>query len=206
MATTLADRWSVIQAEAHGVTGTRSDGSEFLARKLSDVAPGGYYVIVRPPEKVNPGRTLRFARGEVGAHYGFVTVGSIAIDLVTPSWLHFPFRRPGTWICSAIAAEALRYGGWYHRWPTTYGCTPAQVLHALLDEGCKEIPLQTAQAGDIGFAHSTGVIGAAIRLAQRFDHEATWELNHSFLLDRCAPTPAEAASTGLRSVDLPEAA
>lgn len=178
-----AQRWTVIQAEACGVTGTKTAGPAFHPRQLDTVAPGGWYTIIRPPAGVDPERTLAFARGEVGAHYGFVTIGSIAIDKVTPLWFHMPFRRPGTWICSALGAESLRFGGWHHRWPDVYNVDPAEAMHALLESGGVQLAsLSDARPGDVGFCHGTGLISAAIRFAQRKEPDA--EVNHMFVLDR----------------------
>lgn len=180
---TAAD-WTVIQAEAHGVTGTRPDGTAFLARRLDAVAPGGWTCLVRPPAGVEPARTMAFARGEVGAGYGFATIAAIVVEKVTPAWAHLPFRRPGTWVCSALGCEALRFGGWYHRWPDVYGVDPAEAMRALLASGGREITVGEAQPGDVGFGHSAGLVGAAIRFAQRMRREPDAQVNHMFLLDR----------------------
>lgn len=180
----MTSTWTVIQAEACGVTGTRPDGSGWDARPLSSVAPGGWTALVRPPGGVEAARTLGFARGEVGAHYGFLTIASVGFDILTPPWLRFPLRRPNTWICSALAAEALRFGGWYCRWPDIYQVTPAELLHALVATGGQEITLADAQAGDVGFGHSAGWLGATIRLGQRLAREPDAQVNHAFILDR----------------------
>lgn len=176
---TRASRWTVIEAVARGVS----------RGQLSDVAPDGWYRILRPPPGVEPTRTLTFARGELGADYGFCTIASVAVDIVTPQWFHVPFRRPGTWICSALSAASAWNGGWYHRWPTLYGVTPAQLMHALLDSGGAEVELATARPGDIGFSHNTGILAAAIRFGQRIAGEPTWRVSHSFVLERFTPTP-----------------
>lgn len=183
----LMDRWTVVQAEACGVTGTRPTGTAWNARTLAQVAPGGWVRIIRPPAAVTPSRTLQFARGEVGAHYGFLTIASTGLEIVTPDWLHVPIRRPGTWICSALGAEALRYGGWYHRWETIYEPWPSEVLHALLADGGVEVDVETARPGDIGFAHSSGFIGKAIRFAERRTPDSI--VNHMLVLTALRPPP-----------------
>ncbi len=180
---TAAD-WTVVQAEAHGVTGTRPDGTPFLARRLDTVAPGGWTCLVRPPGGVEPARTMGFARGEVGAAYGFATVAATAVDILTPTWFHVPLRRPGTWICSALVGEALRCGGWYARWPDIYQVTPAQLMSALLASGGREIEVADAQPGDVGFAHGAGFLSGAIRFGQHLARESDWQVNHAFLVDR----------------------
>ena len=176
--------WTVLQAEARGVTGTTNTGASHDARPLASVAPDGWVRILRPPTTVNAARTLWFARGEVGADYGFLTVVSTGFDILTPSWFHLPVRRPGTWICSALASEALRYGGWCSRWPDIYQVTPAQAMAALLASGAVDVAPDGAAPGDVGFAHGTGFVSGAIRLGQRLAREPDWEVNHMFLLDR----------------------
>jgi len=176
--------WEVIQAEARGVTGDR---------RLSTVSPGGSFALLRPPAEVDPTKTIQFARGEVGAKYGFVTVGAIAFDVITPSWLHFPFRKPNTWICSAIAAEALRFGGWYCRWPGIYTVTPSQLYLELVRSGATPVGVAEAQVGDVGFGHGKGLIAEAIRAAEGRTRQlrttsADNRWNHAFLLAEYAQT------------------
>ena len=108
--------WRVIQAEAHGVTNFR---------KLSEVAPGGTYEVVPLPQSVDRDTLLAFARQEVGARYGFLTIASIVLTLLSPRFLDI--RTHGSWICSALAGESLRAGGWVRHWPDVYQVTPAQL-------------------------------------------------------------------------------
>lgn len=115
----------VIQAEARGVTDIR---------KLDEVAPGGTYELVALPEGVDVDQVLNFARKQVGSKYGFGTIAAIAIDIIMPSW--FPSLRPAnkksnSWICSAVVAESLRFGGWYHKWSDIYLVTPAELYLAI---------------------------------------------------------------------------
>jgi len=110
----------VIQAEARGVTSVRT---------LAEVCPGGHYVLVKSPSKVSNARTLAFARNEVGSKYGFFTIASIVLNLLSPEWM--TFRWTNSWICSAVSAEALRFGGWLQRWPDIYQVTPQQLYDAL---------------------------------------------------------------------------
>ena len=112
--------WAVIQAEAHGVT---SD------KLLSSVAPGGFYEVVALPQGVDRDKVLEFARAEVGCEYGFITIASIVFTLWTPNAINV--IKGNTWICSALAGEALRAGGWIHKWPDVYQVRPAQLLSAL---------------------------------------------------------------------------
>jgi len=112
----------VIQAEARGVTNDKT---------LDSVAPGGAFTLITPPPHVNVDRLLEFARGEVGSGYGWLSILSASFDIATPDWLP-SIRRDGSWICSAISAEALRAGGWIRRWPDVYCVTPAQLWNALV--------------------------------------------------------------------------
>lgn len=176
----LADHWQVIEAVSRGVCRSR----------LSDVAPDGWYKILRPPAGVEPMRTVAFARGELGDRYGFLTIASIAVNLLPPRWLRWPirFRTTHTWICSALGMEAVGRGGWFHSWPTIYGVYPSEGMHALLASGATEVPLDTARPGDLGFSHNNaGIIPALIRWAQRKTPTAT--CNHMFVLERFIPTP-----------------
>ena len=115
----------VIQAEARGVTNIR---------KLDEIAPGGHYELMAPPAGVDVDEVLKFANLQVGSKYGFGTILAIAIDILTPGW--FPSLRPAnkksnSWICSAVVAESLRAGGWFHCWPDIYLVTPAELFLAL---------------------------------------------------------------------------
>lgn len=114
------DGWSVIQAESRGVT---------RGAKLSTIAPGGTYSIVGLPTGCNRAEVLAFARAQVGRRYGFVTIVSCLLTILTPGAVNFMLGS--TWICSAVAAESLRCGGWIHDWPDLYQCTPAQLWEAL---------------------------------------------------------------------------
>jgi hypothetical protein len=112
--------WSVIQAEARGVT---------QGAKLSTVAPGGRYVVVSALPVADDESALNFARAQVGRRYGFLTIASIVTTVLLPKFVNV--MLPDTWICSALAAEALRCGGWVHNWPDVYQVSPAQLAEAL---------------------------------------------------------------------------
>lgn len=106
----------VIQAEPRGVTSDKT---------LDSV---GEYVLFSPSE-LDVQKILEFSRAQVGSRYGWLSIVSIVVDLVTPDW--FPaLRARGTWICSAVTAEALRYGGWLAEWGDIYIVTPAQLAFA----------------------------------------------------------------------------
>ena len=116
------DEVYVIQAEPRGVTDNK---------KLDEVAPSGRLVLIEPPLGVDKLQILEFARQQVGQHYGFVSILAVIADILTPDW--FPLlRRRNSWICSALAGEALRAGGWIHKWADIYTVTPAQLWQALV--------------------------------------------------------------------------
>lgn len=48
----------------------------------------------------------------VGAKYGWLTILSIVVNVLTPRWIRIPdFRRGTTYICSSAAAWCLHAGG-----------------------------------------------------------------------------------------------
>jgi len=109
----------VIQAEPRGVTDDK---------RIESV---GEYVLFSPPIGTQADWILQFAEEQVGSRYGWGSIVSIFFDILTPNW--FPsFRRPSTWVCSALVAEALRYGGWLSDWGDIYTVTPAQLYESLV--------------------------------------------------------------------------
>lgn len=117
----------VIQAEMQGVTDDANVNDLLLTYKCT---------ILKPPPEVDLDKVVVFAKEQVGICYGLGTDIAIGIDMMTWQW--FPaFRgaRKPSWICSALGAEALRFGGYYHEWISVYTCTPQQVHDALMAEG-----------------------------------------------------------------------
>ena len=113
------DQIYILQAEPVGVTNDK------LIESI------GSYVIVEPPDSVDKDRMMEFARKQVGLNYDWFAIMSILVDILTPNW--FPaFRHGNTWICSALVAESMRFGGWYHGWPDIYIPTPAQLWVAIV--------------------------------------------------------------------------
>ena len=112
----------IIQATLRGVTGNAP---------LSSVAPGGKYTILETPG-VDLAKTLEFAKSTVGLEYGYFTILAIAIDILSFQWVPaFRGARKDSWICSALAAEALRFGGWLQEWIDVYTITPQQLYDRL---------------------------------------------------------------------------
>jgi hypothetical protein len=107
---------TIIQAEPSGVT---------QGKRIETV---GEYILVEPHPDHDRASILKFARAQVGSEYGWFSIVSDMVDIITPNW--FPaFRSQGTWICSALVAEALRFGGWLHNWGDIYIVTPAQLFN-----------------------------------------------------------------------------
>ena len=108
--------WVIVQAATRGVS-----YSTLLAE-----TEGAEYAIVSA-EGLDRNKVVEFATAQVGVKYGFLTLFAIAINLYTPSIIHIDFRRDGTWICSAMAEEASRFGGLYRPWKNIYGVSPAEA-------------------------------------------------------------------------------
>jgi hypothetical protein len=119
----VGNDWSIIQAQAQGVTNHAL---------LSDVALGGSYALVPLPANVDPAKLLPFARMEVGRSYGWLSILTDAFRIILPSWFPVPSIRMGrSWICSALVAESLRCGGWLCDWPDVYDVVPSELYAAL---------------------------------------------------------------------------
>jgi len=118
------DEIMVVQATpVHGV----------ILSKFTDISQSASLITLLPPPAECDGRKVaEFATNQLGDPYGLLTIACIAIDVVTPEWF-VSFRRPGSWICSALGGESLRYGGWYLGWGDIYTITPQQlfVAHAV---------------------------------------------------------------------------
>lgn len=113
--------WVVVQAVARGVAKGR----------LSEIAPGGSCAVVAVPNVART-RVVGFARSQLGKEYGWLSVVSVALQVLLPRRFPLPaFRSDRTWICSALAAEAARFGGWLHDWPTIYRVVPSELYAAL---------------------------------------------------------------------------
>jgi hypothetical protein len=109
--------WYIGQAEGCGVTTDKP------------LVFGPKDVVMAPPTAIDRARFIAFGRNQVGRRYGFLTIASIFATLLTPKF--FDIMLPSTWICSALVAEALRFGGWYHPWPDIYQVAPDQLFGAL---------------------------------------------------------------------------
>jgi hypothetical protein len=110
------DVW-IVQATLKGV----------ILSRMEDLYPTtSEILLVPPPSECDPEKVAVFAHAQVGEPYGLLSDVCIAVDILTPVWF-WSVRRDGTWICSALAAESLRYAGMLENWPDIYGVTPTQL-------------------------------------------------------------------------------
>ena len=108
----------LIQAQIRGVTDTMA----------IDELPGDVFVLPTP-DGVDPQRVLEFAKSQVGVEYGILTIVAVAIDILTWNWFpSFRAARKPSWICSALAFESLRYGGYLRNVVDIYEVTPAELF------------------------------------------------------------------------------
>jgi hypothetical protein len=119
----VGDDWTIIQAEAKGVT---SD------KMLSSVAPGGTYEVVLFPADLDRVRFMNFLLTQVGSKYGFLSIFSCALDMALPDAVCL--RKDNTWICSGLVAGALWFCGFAKAcdWGDLYTTTPAEVAAAII--------------------------------------------------------------------------
>ena len=92
------DSGATIEAQAKGIVPSRVS-----AHPDSLVVPSGLSSEGRE-------NAVRFAESCLGDHYGYLTILSIAADLITPRALIL--RSPRTLICSEFVARCLEHGGW----------------------------------------------------------------------------------------------
>lgn len=108
----------LIQAQIRGVTDTMP----------IDQLPGDLFILPTP-DGVDPQRVLQFAKSQVGVEYGILTIIAIAIDILTWNWFpSFRAARKPSWICSALAFESLRFGGYLRNVVDIYEVTPAELF------------------------------------------------------------------------------
>lgn len=113
----------IIQAIAKGVDGSRP---------LATVAPGGKYEVIPLPTSVHAESVVAFAKSQIGQSYGYLSIVSTALRILTPRWLPLPYlRTASSWYCSALGAESARAGGWLHTWPDVYNVVPSEFYAAL---------------------------------------------------------------------------
>jgi hypothetical protein len=74
----------------------------------------------------DPKKAVFFAEKQVGKPYGLLSDICIGVDIISPEWF-FECRREGTWICSALAHEAMRFSGVYFDVPDIYMVSPTNL-------------------------------------------------------------------------------
>jgi len=67
-----------------------------------------------------------FAEKQIGKKYGLLSDICIGVDIISPVWF-IECRRAGTWICSALAHEAMRFAGVYFDVPDVYMVSPTNL-------------------------------------------------------------------------------
>ena len=107
---------------------------------LATIAPGGSYELVEVPEGVSAEDVLTFAQSQVGDQYGWISIVSIILRILLPKWVPFPtMRTRSTWVCSALAGESLRFGGWYADWSDIYTVVPSELYAAIHDVSVRDL-------------------------------------------------------------------
>lgn len=106
-----------------------TDGCTITAH-LSDLEGGPIYV-VPPPIDISAFNVAKFAKLQTSQSYGWLELFGIVIDQLLPRWLRFQIGRDGTWVCSALAGESWRFGGWFVAWPNIYQVAPAELALAV---------------------------------------------------------------------------
>lgn len=98
---------------------------------VENIANGQPFVVMKLPPEVWRACVVEQAEDLVGTDYGVLSIVSIALNVLTPSWLHIDFRRARTVICSALGAICLHAGGWLHSWGDFYEVMPCELIEAL---------------------------------------------------------------------------
>ena len=103
---------TVIQARAGGVS---LDPIETIKGTLKIVPCPG-----------DPEKFIEFHRNRLGKKYGWLTIASQVVDILSPEW--FPsFRRADTFDCSGLAGAALWYAGMDYPFPDVYLQRPSDI-------------------------------------------------------------------------------
>ena len=95
-------------------------------RSIHDYEPTQYTLVRIVASDEDRAEAAEFARQSVGAEYGFVTIVSIAVSLVTGG--KFAFAIDGQLICSGLVARALE------RTTAIFKHDPARIMPAELAE------------------------------------------------------------------------
>jgi len=101
-------------------------GTGVAQRSIHDYEPTQYTVVRIKASDDDRRQAARFARAVIGSDYGWVTIVSIAISLVTGG--AFAFAIDGQLICSGLVARALE------RTDAIFKHDPARIMPAELAE------------------------------------------------------------------------
>jgi hypothetical protein len=106
---------AIVVAELDGVVKCVQMARRCEIVTLDEVAPGGRVQVRSIPDGVDRLRAVDWAlqQARAGRRYSFLTIISIALQLITPKWLNVDFHdnHPAL-ICSALVARAWEHGGW----------------------------------------------------------------------------------------------
>lgn len=101
-------------------------GAGVARRSIHDYDPTQYTVVRIDASDADRAETAAFARSTIGAPYGWITIASIAISLVTGG--KFSFAIDGQLICSGLVARSLE------RTTLIFRHDPARIMPAELAE------------------------------------------------------------------------
>lgn len=110
-----ADGWFVVEATGHGVE----------RNALDCAGRHGFVVVNTGVDEAHRSQVVSFALSQVGQRYGWLTIASIVLDLLTPARLNL--QRARTWICSALAARSVEHGGRLYDDVSPFQIMPAQL-------------------------------------------------------------------------------
>ena len=102
--------FAVVDADGTIVEAT---GRGVESNNLSKYAGSEYHLAYVEASPEDRAHMAEFALSCVGRKYGYLTIASIAVEIVTG--MHVAFEDPTQLICSALVAEMLERAGW--TWP-----------------------------------------------------------------------------------------
>ena len=76
-----------------------------------EIVPLDAFPTIIPGAKLDRATHLATLRAEVGVKYGWLTIASIVVTILTPKWVRFDFRRDNTFICSGLFSWGLHSAG-----------------------------------------------------------------------------------------------
>ena len=121
--------WVLGQALSHGV-----EIGQLLSERGTgvEIVPLGAFPTVQGWSQqlmVDRPTHLATLRAEVGVKYGWLTIASVVVNILTPKWVRLDFRRANTFICSGLFSWALHSGGGLIE-GDVYQVMPAQVAES----------------------------------------------------------------------------